>query len=785
MEDCDFERVYDSYKQLSIDRLYERIRNTVRRQNTLEAKLQSVGQTITGLLPCITDEYSRLRYSLYFLQKLRNGIQEKISYVEKNRITRSSVQEMYFSVCMQNGKNAEDLLREYHDLLEYTSILRNIARTRVQVSVQDLLEQVGNSDYVDSFIGDIFRNQIPQQEFQEVEQNFRHKILDRKLKPKITTWLLDIAAYHKMRLLTEHDIEVLFQRLEGNVQGTLALLRYVGECGLLNLIPLLHRKLQRSMHQPIAVKFGIIDVLGQIGDKRSLQPLSKLRDDVAGLSKEFQSTLLRDYIDLATREIGQNKGRHDRIKKGGICLVQCIFYGDVDLPGISGGGGIATLLHELGNQLAQMERWDRVVSFVLFPLMEGVKYRPLIQPLGNSRHCIVRVPVTFPQEDHARQFMLREYEIHRSLRRALEMHCIDPDIFHVRYSDNASKAVMLLSKGLDKKLVFTLTTDPHRSFVDRKGKMRSMTEDEVLLNLNKVYIADLLVEEADGIVLIGQGRKNDQIIPYFPKLWLEPEIRQKPIRVIPEGIRIHVRFSRDESANRYIDLLLNHKGKHRLHTQYLSRPVILNVGRLNPVKNQHLLVEVWARSKINELYNLVLIGGNLEQPDNVEQELLKCIDVTLENFAYLEGRFCHLKAMPNRDVRLFQKSIIEKIQVNLPNVYLSSSLKEEFGISIIEAMTAGFLIIAPLSGGVSSYIQNGKNGFLIDTHSADEMKRGIESIFLLSDLSPEKLYSIARSGTRITSQIFDIKHVAKIFSDYYGELFYNTMRPSSKEVKDP
>jgi glycosyltransferase involved in cell wall biosynthesis len=79
----------------------------------------------------------------------------------------------------------------------------------------------------------------------------------------------------------------------------------------------------------------------------------------------------------------------------------------------------------------------------------------------------------------------------------------------------------------------------------------------------------------------------------------------------------------------------------------------------------------------------------------------------------------------------------------LPNVYLSSSLKEEFGISIIEAMTAGFLIIAPRSGGVSSYIQNAENGFLIDTYTADEMKRGIESIFFLSEFTPGDLRSMA------------------------------------------
>jgi glycosyltransferase involved in cell wall biosynthesis len=615
MEDCDFARVYDSFKQPSIDSLFAKVHKTVRRQKTLKGKLQSTGQTISGLLPCITDDYSRLRYSLYFLQNILNDAREKTSYGDINPIVRSAVQEMYCSAGLRNGKSAEKLLREPHDLPGYTAVLRSIAGSRAQVSVQGLLEQIGHSDYVDSLIGDIFMLQPHRWEFQEVEECFRPKILDGSIKPKIQIQLLDFAAYRKMHLLAEGEIEGLFQRWEGNVQGTLALLRYIGECGLLNLTQLLHRKLQRSNHQPLVVTFGIIDVLGQIGYEQSLQPLKKLRDDAAGFNGERHSSLLQEYIDLTTREIRQGKWKPEKMKKGGMSLAQCIFYGDVDLQGISGGGGIATLLHELGNQLAHSVTWDRVFSFVLFPLVEGTRPRPLIQHLGNSRHCVIRVPVSFPQEDHPKQFMSHEYEILRGLHRALEMHRIDPDILHVRYSDNASKAVMMLSTGLDKKLVFTLTADPHRSFVDRRGNMRLMTEVEVLLNLNKVYIADLLVEKADGIVLIGQGRKNDQIIPYFPKLWLDEETRFKPIQVIPEGIQLNVRLRGDESYGHYCDLISDHNGTHRVNPPYLDRPVILNVGRLNPVKNQHMLVRAWARSKINEMYNLMLIGGNLKRPD--------------------------------------------------------------------------------------------------------------------------------------------------------------------------
>jgi hypothetical protein len=65
-----------------------------------------------------------------------------------------------------------------------------------------------------------------------------------------------------------------------------------------------------------------------------------------------------------------------------------------------------------------------------------------------------------------------------------------------------------------------------------------MSETRTLFNLNKVFIADTVLEHADGILGIAHGSVDAQLLTYFPKLCLTPEIQRKPVRVIPEGIRL-------------------------------------------------------------------------------------------------------------------------------------------------------------------------------------------------------------------------------------------------------
>jgi glycosyltransferase involved in cell wall biosynthesis len=48
---------------------------------------------------------------------------------------------------------------------------------------------------------------------------------------------------------------------------------------------------------------------------------------------------------------------------------------------------------------------------------------------------------------------------------------------------------------------------------------------------------------------------------------------------------------------------------------------------------------------------------------------------------------------------------------------VSASVKEEFGIAILEALATGLVVVAPRDGGPATYVDDGGTGFLVDTGS--------------------------------------------------------------------
>ncbi len=330
--------------------------------------------------------------------------------------------------------------------------------------------------------------------------------------------------------------------------------------------------------------------------------------------------------------------------------------------------------------------WERVYTIVLYPFNEDAPEKSLAE-FSTADHLVLRVPFHC-QETFGDSDMLRnEYAIQRAIRRIMEAHDIDPDVYHIRFSNNASRAVACLAKALGKKLVFTLTSDPHIKFSDTRGRLYSFSVDEALSNLNKVYISDSILEEADGILGIGFPSAKSNLLSYFPQLWLHPELQGKPFKMISEGISL----DEGTSPPNYPELLFNHAGKYHLDRSPVPRPVIFNVGRLRPEKGQHLLLEAWASSGLSEIYDLVFVGGNFTAPDKIEQQMLDTIDQIMAAHPGKIGRFCHLPALSNSEVRDLGRGINRQLHSNRPQVYTCSSIKEEFGIAIVEAMAAGFL----------------------------------------------------------------------------------------------
>jgi glycosyltransferase involved in cell wall biosynthesis len=582
--------------------------------------------------------------------------------------------------------------------------------------------------------------------------------------------LADLCSELELDLFTVEELCFLLRKNLRDRKLGPALCRHAGERKAYGALPVLYEELVEEKQLPLSVMCAVVDTLGQIGNEDSLEVLDRFKNARATKWKNEQPGVVSDIAEKAGEEILRRITPREPASARGQVLVQCAFYGDVARPGQAGGGGLATLLDTLGASLARTGKWERVYTFLLFHLPEGSTDTRLVESSGDARHLLVRVPVDFRPHNQAHHFLAHEYEIMRAVKRTVEMHDISPDVFHIRYSDNASRAVMRLARLLGKTLVFTLTPDPHRNLSDRMGMIRQMDTENVLMNVNKVEIADELVEHANGIALIGHGNKNDQIIPYFPALWLDEKIRERPVRIIAEGIDMNMKASGEGEEKTCRLLLRDHGGRFALSNEAYRGPLILNVGRLNPLKGQHVLVEAWASSEISTVFNLVIVGGNLRNPDSTERSVLDRIEGIVDGSARLKGRFCHIGAIPNRDVRMLERNIAKARETGLPPVYVCASLKEEFGISILEAMSEGFLIFAPESGGVSSYVRHGQNGFLIDTHSVASIKEGLEKILLSKNFSHKELYRIAERGKTFSKKTFSIDRMAAELTDFYRDL---------------
>ncbi|WP_316293625.1 glycosyltransferase, partial [Clavibacter michiganensis] len=57
--------------------------------------------------------------------------------------------------------------------------------------------------------------------------------------------------------------------------------------------------------------------------------------------------------------------------------------------------------------------------------------------------------------------------------------------------------------------------------------------------------------------------------------------------------------------------------------------------------------------------------------------------------------------------------------------YACASIKEEFGVALLEAMSMGLPVVAPASGGPATYVEDGVTGLLVDTTDPGDLATGI------------------------------------------------------------
>jgi hypothetical protein len=254
---------------------------------------------------------------------------------------------------------------------------------------------------------------------------------------------------------------------------------------------------------------------------------------------ETSDSLIRDIIARQQEKaIGYRTGLRQSSEKDGIVIAQFMLLGEIGQAGKGDSGGLGIFLESLGSAMANRPEVVHVYTFVLTQTHE----KPVEQPL-SAKHSVVFVPMHIDGPIGQQEMMKHEAELEKAVMDAVENCRFEPDIFHIRYADHGSLAVLKAAKRMGKKVVFTLTADPHRTMTNQFDlfSLDDANMQKLDFALQRVYVSDRLLQGADGLAVMPNSAGLKSLTDYFPQFDLHPEVQAKPLKVLAEGIRLNAR----------------------------------------------------------------------------------------------------------------------------------------------------------------------------------------------------------------------------------------------------
>ena len=178
-----------------------------------------------------------------------------------------------------------------------------------------------------------------------------------------------------------------------------------------------------------------------------------------------------------------------------------------------------------------------------------------------------------------------------------------------------------------------------------------------------------------------------------------------------------------------------------------DEPLLLYVGRLDPLKGAELLVRTVPL--LQTTATLVIVGGDERDP---ERERL----LTLARASGVATRIRMVNAVPHEELSRYYRAA---------DLMAIASHYESFGLVAVEALASGTPVIAARVGGLPTIVQDRINGLLIDHRSPEQFAHGIDA--LLRD--PAEM-SRLRAAARPSVRQFGWHAVAGQIADCYATL---------------
>jgi len=496
---------------------------------------------------------------------------------------------------------------------------------------------------------------------------------------------------------------------------------------------------------------------------------------------------LADVARLALVDIRAAASMRREPVRGGVSVAQLFLHADIDAglsaAGAGDNGGIATLLVRLGDALVAERHGMRPVDQVLTISRGSVaEVAADLGTLRGSGHYYGRVPLGGEPVPMAAAWALR-VSARRGIRRVLRA-AGGVDVIHLRMADVGSLAAADVASELDIPVVFTVAPDPHAVIqsLDLAGRLTRANfgvVDEVEHFWFRARLVQRLAANAAHTVL-------------FPRPALQRDMRElvgiditaHPERhtIVPEGVDLVVvdravaeaeaHAAGDEPTEALVQLRALVEA---LPSERRGLPLIVSVGRLHRVKGVATLVQAWAGGGLRDRANLLIVGGDLENPSADEREQLDLVDAVVPAAERAAAGLLLPGHRPNDVVARW----VAAARTGLPGlsaprgIYVCASLKEEFGIALLEAMASGLVVAAPDAGGPATYVDQGVTGFLTATWHIDRLATAMGSA-LDASLAETDARRAAQSHATVANS-FTIGRMADTLGDLYRRVAANEL----------
>jgi glycosyltransferase involved in cell wall biosynthesis len=474
----------------------------------------------------------------------------------------------------------------------------------------------------------------------------------------------------------------------------------------------------------------------------------------------------------------------DAVERGGAgpgqTVAQLFLHADIDRDisraGAGDNGGVATLLVRLGDALAAEPGVGRVLT-----LSRGTARAALDALTPAEGHLLTPVPLPTGAASAAQAWPSR-VAAERGIRRVLRAY--RADVLHLRMAEVGSLAAAEVARELGIPVVFTLAPDPHAVIhaLDMTGGLRRGnfgTADEREHYWFRARLVQRLAEDSAHVVLFPRPD-----VQHDMRELLGLDVAGQPSRftVVPEGIDLRVGRAAAAELERpgapgpalaELDALVAALPEHRR-----GLPLVISVGRLHRVKGMATLVEAWAGdAELAERCNLLVVGGDLADPSPDEREQLDLIAEVLSRFPAAAAGLLMPGHRPNDVVAVWLAAARAGRAGGIApaGVYVCSSLKEEFGLALLEALASGLVVVGPAAGGPATYIEDGVTGVLVDTRRPDEVARAIRTAFDLAT-APHQDERIDQALERISAD-FTVQAMADRLSAIYAGVARTAGRP--------